>query len=131
MIRRPPRSTRTDTLFPYTTLFRSLIDLQNGAVTGFEALSRWNDAGQGQISPVEFIPVAAESGLINPLGRWAMYEAAQTLAKWYLTYGKVLPIGVSLHLSPIPIARADRPSAVREALRSSGVDGKSVEWGKR
>src|SRR3546814_8027544 len=41
--------------------FHPLIDLQNGTVTGFEALSRWNDAGQGQISPVEFIPVAEES----------------------------------------------------------------------
>src|SRR3546814_8131132 len=58
--------------------FHPLIDLQNGAVTGFEALSRWNDAGQGQISPVEFIPVAEESGLINPLGRWAMRSEEHT-----------------------------------------------------
>src|SRR3546814_483614 len=90
--------------------FHPLIDLQNGAVTGFEALSRWNDAGQGQISPVEFIPVAEESGLINPLGRWAMYEAAQTLAKWDRQFGKVMPIGVSVNLSPIQMARDDVPS---------------------
>src|SRR3546814_9525281 len=84
----------------------------------FEALSRWNDAGQGQISPVEFIPVAEESGLINPLGRWAMYEAAQTLAKWDRQYGKVMPIGVSVNLSPIQMARDDVPSVVEGALRS-------------
>src|SRR3546814_13655483 len=86
------------------------------------------------ISPVEFIPVAEESGLINPLGRWAMYEAAQTLAKWDRQYGKVMPIGVSVNLSPIQMARDDVPSAVEEALRYSGVSGrrdrKSVVKGK-
>src|SRR3546814_3107081 len=66
------------------------------------------------ISPVEFIPVAEESGLINPLGRWAMYEAAQTLAKWDRQYGKVMPIGVSVNLSPIQMARDDVPSVVEE-----------------
>src|SRR3546814_4363214 len=106
--------------------FHPLIDLQNGAVTGFEALSRWNDAGQGKISPVEFITVAEESGLIHPLGRWAMYEAAQTLAKWDRQYGKVRPIGASVKLSPIQMARDDVPSGVEAALRYSGVSGRRL-----
>src|SRR3546814_5912475 len=78
------------------------------------------------ISPVEFIPVAEESGLINPLGRWAMYEAAQTLAKWDRQFGKVMPIGVSVNLSPIQMARDDVPSVVEEALRYSGISGKRL-----
>src|SRR3546814_18183846 len=89
-------------------------------------LSRWNDAGQGQISPVEFIPVAEESGLINPLGRWAMYEAAQTLAKWARQYGKVMPIGVSVNLSPIPMAGHDRPREVEKARHFPTASGRRL-----
>ena len=51
-------------------------------MAGFEALARWTHEDRGEISPVEFIPVAEESGLILTLGRWAMDKAAQTLAEW-------------------------------------------------
>ncbi len=52
--------------------FQPLVDLNTGRVTGFEALARWNHPEEGPIQPAEFIPVAEESGLIVPLGRWAM-----------------------------------------------------------
>src|SRR3546814_7762318 len=55
-----------------------------------------------------------------------MYEAAQTLAKWDRQYGKVMPIGVSVNLSPIQMARDDVPSVVAEALRYSGVSGRRL-----
>src|SRR3546814_4124236 len=55
-----------------------------------------------------------------------MYEAAQTLAKWDRQYGKVMPIGVSVNLSPIQMARDDVPSVVEEALRYSGVSGRRL-----
>ncbi|WP_445177206.1 putative bifunctional diguanylate cyclase/phosphodiesterase [Rhizorhapis sp. SPR117] len=106
--------------------FHPLINLKSGAIAGFEALARWNDAELGCISPVEFIPVAEESGLINPLGRWAMYEAAQTLAKWDRQFGKPLPIGINVNLSPIQMARDDVPNVVEEALRYSGISGKRL-----
>ncbi|MBK5264073.1 MAG: bifunctional diguanylate cyclase/phosphodiesterase [Alphaproteobacteria bacterium] len=106
--------------------FHPLVDLKSGAITGFEALARWNDAELGQISPVEFIPVAEESGLIMPLGRWAMYEAAQTLAKWDRQFGKPLPVGINVNLSPIQMARDDVPNVVEEALRYSGISGKRL-----
>ncbi|MDX3909405.1 MAG: EAL domain-containing protein [Sphingobium sp.] len=103
--------------------FQPLIHLQTGEVTGFEALARWNDPELGEVSPTEFIPVAEESGLIVPLGRWAMYEATQTLAKWDRLQGEVLPIGVNVNLSPTQMSRDDVPTIVEEALRYSGVAG--------
>ncbi|HKX22494.1 MAG TPA: bifunctional diguanylate cyclase/phosphodiesterase [Rhizorhapis sp.] len=103
--------------------YHPLIDLQSGAVTGFEALARWEDPEKGEISPAEFIPVAEESGLIIPLGRWAMHEALQTLAQWDSKRGKPSPVGVSVNLSPIQMARDDVPAVVEEALRYSGVAG--------
>ena len=103
--------------------YHPLVDLGSGVVTGFEALARWTDPERGEISPVEFIPVAEESGLINPLGRWAMHEAAQTLAQWDRQFGTPTPIGISVNLSPIQMARDDVPMVVEEALRYSGIAG--------
>src|SRR5690606_10857884 len=56
--------------------FQPICDLASGRITSFEALARWTTEGGHQISPAEFIPVAEESGLIVPLGRWAMDCAA-------------------------------------------------------
>lgn len=106
--------------------FQPLINLQTGAIKGFEALSRWNDPVLGQVPPTEFIPVAEESGLIVPLGRWAMCETAQTLADWDRRYGEQLPITMNVNLSPVQMVRDNVPRAVEEALRYAGIDGKRL-----
>ncbi len=93
---------------------------------GFEALARWNDPVLGPVPPVEFIPVAEESGLIVPLGRWALCECAQTLADWDRRYGEKLPITMNVNLSPVQMVRDNVPRAVEEALRYAGIDGKRL-----
>jgi c-di-GMP phosphodiesterase Gmr len=95
-------------------------------VMGFEALSRWIDPALGEVTPTEFIPVAEESGLILPLGRWALYEAVQTLARWDRMNGEPLPVGVNVNLSAIQVARDDVPTVVEEALRYGGIAGKRL-----
>lgn len=106
-----------------TLAYQPLIHLQTGEVTGFEALARWNDEELGNVSPVEFIAVAEESGLITPLGRWAAYEAAQALSRWDAQFGQPLPVGVNVNLSPIQMARDDVASMFEEALRYAGIGG--------
>lgn len=106
-----------------TLAYQPLIHLQTGEITGFEALARWDDPELGHVSPVEFVPVAEESGLITPLGRWAAYEAAQALSRWDAKFGQALPIGVNVNLSPIQMARDDVASMFEEALRYSGIGG--------
>ncbi|RJF90674.1 putative bifunctional diguanylate cyclase/phosphodiesterase [Sphingomonas cavernae] len=103
--------------------FQPLIDLSNDRVAGFEALARWQDEEHGEISPTDFIPVAEESGLIVPLGRWALDAAARTLAGWDLRAGGPLPVKVSVNLSAIQLARDDVASAVASALGSAGIEG--------
>ena len=103
--------------------YQPLINLKSGEVAGFEALARWTHADRGEISPVEFIPVAEESGLILTLGRWAMDEAAQTLAGWDREAGTKLPFYVAVNLSAIQVARDDISAVVESALRSSGLSG--------
>ena len=103
--------------------FQPLVDLATGAVAGFEALARWNHPTRGAISPTEFIPVAEESGLIVPLGRWALDRALETLAGWDAALGCAMPVPVSVNLSAIQIARDDVPMMVAEALAARGMPG--------
>jgi diguanylate cyclase (GGDEF)-like protein len=103
--------------------YQPLINLKSGEVAGFEALARWDHEDRGEISPTEFIPVAEESGLILQLGRWAMHNAAATLAEWDQAAGETLPIYVGVNLSAIQVARDDIASVVQSALKASGLAG--------
>ena len=103
--------------------YQPLINLKSGEVAGFEALARWTHEDRGEISPSEFIPVAEESGLILQLGRWAMDNAAQTLADWDKAIGEKLPLYVGVNLSAIQVARDNIAEMVSSALRSSGLTG--------
>lgn len=106
--------------------FQPLVHLRTGEVSGFEALARWVDPELGEVHPTEFISVAEECGLIVPLGRWAIYEAVQTLARWDRLHGQRLPVGVNVNLSPIQMVRDDVPTIVEEALRYGGIDGRRL-----
>jgi len=103
--------------------FQPLVDLATDRVAGFEALARWDHPELGVISPQEFIPVAEESGLIVPIGRWALGAAAQTIADWDRRSDKATAIRISVNLSAIQLARDDIPAAVTKALAAAGIAG--------
>jgi diguanylate cyclase (GGDEF)-like protein len=103
-----------------TLAFQPVLDLQTGQVAGFEALARWREDGV-DISPATFIHVAEESGLILPLGRWAMEAALKTLADWDRRAGGVSGTRVAVNVSAIQIARDDVPRQLDEGLRRHGV----------
>lgn len=106
--------------------FQPIIDLSTGKITSFEALSRWRtDDGQDH-SPADFIPVAEESGLIVPLGRWALAEAARTLAEWDRRAGGDCGVRVAVNISAIQLQRDNVPLAVEQALAGAGLDGKRL-----
>ncbi|HYD37023.1 MAG TPA: bifunctional diguanylate cyclase/phosphodiesterase [Allosphingosinicella sp.] len=106
-----------------TLAYQPLIDLCTGAVAGFEALARWDHPRRGPISPSEFIPVAEESGLIVPLGQWALETALATLASWDRAAGAALPFSVSVNLSALQLARDDLVGFVAAALERHGLAG--------
>ena len=106
-----------------TLAFQPIIDLASGRIASFEALTRWHSDSVGAVSPEEFIPVAEESGLIVPLGRWALEAATRTLAEWDRVNGRILPVSMSVNLSAIQISRDDVPRLVAGALASSGISG--------
>ncbi|WP_167299443.1 putative bifunctional diguanylate cyclase/phosphodiesterase [Sphingomonas leidyi] len=109
-----------------TLCYQPICDLATGKITSFEALARWTTEDGVRLSPNDFIPVAEESGLIIPLGRWAMEEAAQTIAAWDRASGGDCDIKVAVNLSAIQLQRDHIPAMVRGALERHGVDGKRL-----
>src|SRR3546814_9773376 len=101
--------------------------LAAGKVSVLEALARW-DNGEGQpVPPTEFIPVAEDSGLIVPLGQWAIGKAAQVLAEWdALNGGAPVDCYFSVNVSAIQLVRDDVAAVVRDALAANRIDRKST-----
>jgi diguanylate cyclase (GGDEF)-like protein len=106
-----------------TLSFQPICDLASGRVTAFEALARWTNEDGVKLSPNDFIPVAEESGLIVPLGRWAMEEAARTLACWDQRSDGNCGARVAVNLSAIQLQRDQVPAMVAAALDRYGVSG--------
>ena len=109
-----------------TLAYQPLVSLETGRVVGFEALARWKHPVIGVVPPDEFVRVAEESGLIVPLGRWAINHALRTLAQWDASVGQILPIYMAVNLSAIQIVRDDVPVAVSEALQTHAIDGRRL-----
>jgi cyclic di-GMP phosphodiesterase Gmr len=103
--------------------YQPLVDLGTGSLSGFEALARWQHPDLGAISPVDFIPVAEESGLIVPLGRWALDQAARTIADWDVRLDSVSDFRISVNMSAVQMQRDDVVAAVRSALSDADISG--------
>lgn len=103
--------------------YQPLVDLDTGSLSGFEALARWQHPDLGAISPVDFIPVAEESGLIVPLGRWALDEAAKTISKWDARLNGGPDFRISVNMSAVQMQRDDVVEAVSSALTGAGISG--------
>ncbi|MEI9850861.1 MAG: bifunctional diguanylate cyclase/phosphodiesterase [Sphingomonas sp.] len=106
-----------------TLSFQPICDLATGRITSFEALARWTNEEGAKLSPDQFIPVAEEAGLIVPLGRWAMDEAARTLAAWDARAGGDCGVKVAVNLSAIQLQRDQIPTMVKAALDAHGIGG--------
>ena len=107
-----------DVLRPY---YQPLIDLSSGRITGFEALVRWPHAERGMVSPAEFIPVAEDTGLINPLGGLMLRRACLDAAAW------PDDVRVAVNLSPLQFRSGNLLSMVTDALKSSGLPPRRLE----
>lgn len=84
--------------------YQPIVSLESGRLMGFEALTRWRHPRRGLVSPGEFIPVAEQTGLIIPLGRWAIREAVRQLERWQGSLPSLGPLSMSVNLSGRQIA---------------------------
>ena len=98
--------------------YQPQIALESGQVIGAEALIRWRDPLRGDISPVEFIPVAEESGFIVAIGEWVLQQAVEQAAAW-LRQGWRLPVAVNV--SALQFQQHQFVDSVAYALKASGL----------
>jgi diguanylate cyclase (GGDEF)-like protein/PAS domain S-box-containing protein len=83
----------------FVLFYQPIVDITTRAVTGFEALLRWNHPSRGMIPPLDFIPLAEETGLIVPIGRWALRDACAQLAEWREAFPQHHGLTLSVNLS--------------------------------
>jgi diguanylate cyclase (GGDEF)-like protein/PAS domain S-box-containing protein len=79
--------------------YQPIISLDSGKICGFEALIRWQHPERGMVSPIDFIPVAEETGWIVPIGRWVLEQACAQLAQWQKQVPSAVQLTMSVNLS--------------------------------
>jgi diguanylate cyclase (GGDEF)-like protein/PAS domain S-box-containing protein len=99
--------------------FQPLVRSQDGALVRFEALCRWLHPERGYISPERFIPIAEETGLIVPIGRWMLIEGCRHAKQWNDV--SPFPIQVAVNISAVQLAQRALLADVSEILRTTGL----------
>jgi diguanylate cyclase (GGDEF)-like protein len=105
--------------------YQPKLDLQSGNICGMEALIRWNSAPEQLLLPDQFIPMAEETGLIIPLGQWALEEACRQNKRWQQTGFDLVPVAVNL--SARQFTDADLVERVSSALSAVELDPQWLE----
>jgi diguanylate cyclase (GGDEF)-like protein len=101
--------------------YQPLVDLKTGAITGCEALLRWHHPERGMIPPLEFIPVAEETGLINAIGDWVLGRACAEAMKW------PAHVNIAVNVSPVQFRNPGLALTVASSLAASGLLARRLE----
>ncbi len=101
-------------------VYQPIMDLETKTIAGFEALMRWEHKKRGSIPPIEFIPIAEQTGLIIPLGLHILNTASETLAGWQHKLGDV-PVFVSVNVSSLQLLRHDLINDIKNVIGKSGL----------
>ena len=105
----------------FSLVYQPQFDLQSNKVTGFEALLRWQSPARGAVSPLDFIPVAEETGIITSIGEWVLRTACSEAARWPGTRA------VAVNVSAVQFASPNLVSVILSALGESGLDPRRLE----
>lgn len=105
----------------FEVYYQPIIDLKTGQITSCEALVRWHHPERGIIAPLEFVPLAEETGLIVPLGEWVLRQACAEAARW------PEHIVIAVNLSPAQFKNRKLVRTVADALAKSGLPAERLE----
>jgi diguanylate cyclase (GGDEF)-like protein len=101
--------------------YQPFVNVVSNQVTGFEALIRWNHRDKGLIPPCDFIPLAEETGLINPIGDWVLRQACMEAVNW------PADLQVAVNLSAVQLKNRNLAQSVVLALAAAGLDPRRLE----
>ena len=106
--------------------YQPIVSIAEGRIVGAEALIRWRHFERGIVSPATFVPVAEDTGLVVPLGRWVLKEACRQAREWQ-SYGAAGHFGISVNLSVREFAQPDLVRAVAAILEETGLSPSSLK----
>jgi diguanylate cyclase (GGDEF)-like protein len=106
----------------FQVYYQPEVSLSTRRVVGYEALVRWVHPKRGVVLPGEFLPVAEETGLIVPLGRFVMREACRQMAEWQRDYPQQPPLSVSVNLSSRELNDPELVSTISGVLQDTGLN---------
>jgi diguanylate cyclase (GGDEF)-like protein/PAS domain S-box-containing protein len=102
--------------------YQPTVELATGRLAGVEALVRWEHPTRGLVPPLDFIPLAEQTGMIVPIGRFVLREACRQMSTWHRDYTTHPPMTVSVNLSARELDEPGLVGSVREALEEAGLD---------
>lgn len=102
--------------------YQPIVSLKTGKITGFEALVRWQHPKQGFVSPGHFIPVAEETGLIIPMGRWILAEACRQMHAWHQQFPQTKPLVIGVNLSSRQFNHPKLIEEIEQTLADTQLD---------
>jgi len=106
--------------------YQVIVSLETGRICGFEALARWDHPTRGLIGPVEFIPVAEETGLIIPIGRWILEEACRQMKQWHERYPES-PLMICVNFSSKQLMQHDLVNQIKQVLEKTGLTASALK----
>jgi diguanylate cyclase (GGDEF)-like protein/PAS domain S-box-containing protein len=106
--------------------YQPIVSLRDLSVVSVEALVRWKHPVRGPLRPAEFIPVAEESGLIEPIGRWVLHTACAQASLWHHSRPDSRPVGICVNLSARQFVQPDVEATVVSALELTGIEPSSL-----
>jgi diguanylate cyclase (GGDEF)-like protein/PAS domain S-box-containing protein len=101
--------------------YQPVVALGSGEITGFEALVRWRHPERGLLEPSEFVSIAEDSGLIDPIGRWVQEGACRQVLEWHEARPDERPLDISVNLSARQVAHRELAASVTEILARTGL----------
>ncbi|MGV0025406.1 EAL domain-containing protein [Phormidesmis priestleyi] len=107
--------------------YQPIVALATGRIVGFEALIRWQHPDQGMVSPIKFVPIAEETGLIIPIGQWVLKEACQQMKLWQNRFPQDPPLSISVNLSSRQFSQPSLIGQIRQLLTDTGLDAHSLK----
>ncbi|OYQ62306.1 hypothetical protein B9G53_22815 [Pseudanabaena sp. SR411] len=106
--------------------YQPIVSLETDKLSGFEALIRWKNPKRGFISPIEFIPLAEDTGLIVAVGDWVLKEACHQLKTWLHKFPEAANLKMSINLASHQIREPDLLEKLDVILAETGIDGGSI-----
>jgi len=107
--------------------WQPIVSLDDGAIHGLEAFLRWEHPMLGALSPLEFLPIAEDSGLILPIGRWVLREACSQGRHWCMRYPNLRKFRIAINVSARELQHPEFHRSIQQALDDTGFEAEDLD----